>query len=419
MSRGTIAFALGGLAGNNAHGAGFLQAALDHHVEPAVISCTSGQILWLYRYVQCRAGKAKLNLREQLREDIHSVRPTGNVNMDLAILAMMGKPDVFRPAGAEFFCDLMQNACDTVRHVCTDPQNTNWMQEWLELFPCRLLVPQFPADFYRNIAGAFCDETLPIGIMFNSYNPRSGDEYVYMNEQAREQLHHGNGRERRYDPGQPSRHRDRTTYQDITPQAVEDGLWLYQYGFDQGGSDFVDGAYFRGVILSELGSASTIYSVRPVNHCWQGHLPRNYPELEDLKTEIGFDGAYCGERSQILLINRLLRERAFSGAHRRKYHHVQLEEIEIERPRGYFDYLFESEDVFEDAYQQAMKCFRKGIGARANVTQANSLVPARAFAPLAASRAGAAPRRRRPARRQRQRVERSARLVEPVANLAR
>ena len=40
----SVAFAMGGLAGNNAHGAGFLQAALERRIQPKMISCTSGQI---------------------------------------------------------------------------------------------------------------------------------------------------------------------------------------------------------------------------------------------------------------------------------------------------------------------------------------------------------------------------------------
>jgi len=138
---------------------------------------------------------------------------------------------------------------------------------------------------------------------------------------------------------------------------VRDGLWLYQYGFDRRECEFVDGAYFRGVILSELAVAGRIFCVRPINHCWQGDLPRNYPELEDLKTEIGFDGSYCGERYQIELVNKLLD--TLNAAEVGKYHPIDLQEIEIRQPRGYFDYLFESEQVFAEAYEDAMRCFDK------------------------------------------------------------
>lgn len=51
----TIAFALGGLAGSNAHGAGCLQATIDKWGSrriPQIISCTSGQIFWVCTYLK-------------------------------------------------------------------------------------------------------------------------------------------------------------------------------------------------------------------------------------------------------------------------------------------------------------------------------------------------------------------------------
>jgi hypothetical protein len=237
-------------------------------------------------------------------------------------------------------------------------------QKLLELFPCRNLIPDFPEVFFDNIADIFRNASLPqengkkrlpVGIVFNSYNPRSGEEYVYLNDQARKLLHEkSGGEEHKYSPGVKSRYRDRTIYQDIDAKAVRDALWLYQYGFDNKESGFIDGAYFRGMILSELTVARKIFCVRPINHCWQGDLPRNYPELEDLKTEIAFDGSYCGERYQIQLINRLLGKNVAASS---KYHQIELEEIEIKKPRGYFDYLFENELVFTDAYEDAMQRF--------------------------------------------------------------
>ena len=41
------AFALAGLGGFNAHGAGFLQAARDNRYQPDLVTVTSGQILVL------------------------------------------------------------------------------------------------------------------------------------------------------------------------------------------------------------------------------------------------------------------------------------------------------------------------------------------------------------------------------------
>jgi hypothetical protein len=352
----TVAFAMGGLAGNNSHGAGFLQAALDRGVEPLMISCTSGQILWVSRYLQVMSGQVKAHLKEMLRQDMRGVNPTGNANIALAWMAWFGKPGVFAPARGEYMRDMIDNAWDAWRHVCTRPGEVLLAQEWLELFPCRHLVPGFPPEFFGQIADVFRQAS--VGIAFNSYNPRSGEEHVYLNDRARELLHaKSRSGQRKYDPGRQSDYRDRTTYQDIDAKAVRDGLWLYQYGFDRKESAFVDGAYFRGVILSELAVASRIFCVRPINHCWQGDLPRNYPELEDLKTEIGFDGSYCGERYQIKLVNKLLG--ALNAADGSKYHPIDLQEIEIRQPRGYFDYLFESEQVFADAYGDAMRCFDK------------------------------------------------------------
>jgi hypothetical protein len=182
-----VAFAMGGLAGNNAHGAGFLQAALDRDIQPIMISCTSGQILWVSRYLQAANSMIEGNLEEMLREDVHSVNPTGNVNVALASLALYGKPGVFAPASSEYMWDMVHNSMDTWRDVCMKPHKVLLPQKFLELFPCRNLLPDFPEEFFEKIADSFHHaslpqengQKLPVGIVFNSYNPRSGEEYVY------------------------------------------------------------------------------------------------------------------------------------------------------------------------------------------------------------------------------------------------
>ena len=62
-----IGFALGGLAGNNAHGAGFLQAALDTRVTPEMISCTSGQLLWVWYYLRLSIMTTRCPVMERWR----------------------------------------------------------------------------------------------------------------------------------------------------------------------------------------------------------------------------------------------------------------------------------------------------------------------------------------------------------------
>ncbi len=81
----------------------------------------------------------------------------------------------------------------------------------------------------------------------------------------------------------------------------------------------MDGAYYRQVMLKELTGADVIFVARPINHCWlsatdgdpqrEAELPRTYAEIQDLKTEVNFNGSYTGERAQIELINGLVRQR--------------------------------------------------------------------------------------------------------------
>jgi hypothetical protein len=84
------------------------------------------------------------------------------------------------------------------------------------------------------------------------------------------------------------------------------------------------------MMFSKLKSADTIYSVRPINHRWQGRMPHNEPDMTNMKTESEFDGAYCGERYQITLINKLLQKTDIASPHH--YHHIELIEIEIQQP---------------------------------------------------------------------------------------
>ena len=123
------------------------------------------------------------------------------------------------------------------------------------------------------------NECHDVGIVFNSFNPVEGVENVYLNDVARELLSRRK-RGSKYTPGSPSSYRERTVYQAITPGAVRDGLWLYNYGFDPEDRPralelSLDGAYFRDILLSELTPVRHIYAVRPVNFRWVGALPTN------------------------------------------------------------------------------------------------------------------------------------------------
>jgi hypothetical protein len=366
-----IAFALGGLAGNNAHGAGFLYRATQHGLEPRMISCTSGQIAWVYHYLQARASGA--DLRAIFERDIAELHRLHNINLDYARLAVTGKPGVFRLAFPEYSFDLARNTLQAFNDVLLHRGNVFWLETMLRTLPGRLLVPDFAPQLLNAISTAFNQAT--IGIAFNSYNPRNGQEIVYLNQVARNLLSPSG---RSYQPGYASRHRASTSYEAITPQAVLDGLWIYQYGFDKPENCFVDGAYYRQMMLSELTFANTIFAVRPICSRWLGEapaadgvsettsaatvppLPRSYIGIEDLKTEVNFNGSYVGERAQIALMNKLVRDRdAYLAEHGRrgpgpddlltKYHLIDLLEVEIQVPRSFFDYVFESMAVFDAA----------------------------------------------------------------------
>lgn len=344
-----VAFALGGLAGNNAHGAGFLQAALEGGVHPRMISCTSGQIYWVWRYLQALAGGE--SLETHLAEQIETLQPFGQRDADLMHMALFGKSGVFRPSLFEWPFDVMQNLARSLDAVSRAGGEVFWLKEMMSLTPARTLVPLFPDSFFEQIAQAFNDTG--IGILFNAYDPREGIEYVHANPSALAQLGIA--------PGGRKSWRSRTIYTKITAQAVRDGLWLYEYGFEggqEGGFGALDGAYYRPVLLSELSCARTIHVVRPVNRKWLGPLPDSKLSLEDMKTEVAFNGIYAAERDRMLMVNRwiaagILRDPRFAP--------IEIYEIEIETQRSFFDYVFESMEVFENAREQGREAFSGGL----------------------------------------------------------
>ncbi len=348
-----VAFALGGLAGHNAHGAGFLQAALDCGVKPDLVSCTSGQILWLDRYLSALENAAHPNgaLQELLRHDIEGVEPYPQMDANILRLTFEGRPGVFRIAGYEALVDLCKNAMNASIDLMQPFRKRSLFMETSKIWPARTLIPLFSDEFFEGISDRF--NKSKIGIIFNSYDPHQGIEFVHLNEAAKKALD--------LKPGDKKVYRDRTIYKDVTSAYVRDGLWLYQYGFE---GDFteIDGAYYRQILLSELAVVETIYVARPVNHKWLGPMPTSFIALEDMKTEINFNGTYAGERDKILLINKPLKEKALSD---QKYHHIDLVEIEIATQPSFFDYVFEKQHVFDAARADASNKFSQGQAAAA------------------------------------------------------
>ncbi len=319
-----IAFALGGLAGSNAHGAGFLHTAKQMGIKPDIISCTSGMIWWTYNYLI----NAELDkLMAQVEKNITKFPKPFDYFSGLK-LALFGIPNVCRPAFAETMIGNL---------LKLPPLSKDEL--FNRVFPARTLVPVRGEKFYKDISDAFNNSE--IGIMFNSYNPSTGYEYIHVNDAARALL-----------PDDIERDYHKRLYKPITPDYVCAALWVFQYGFNRSfhGEFLIDGAYVRQFIIQELSSVDTIIIARPLSSGWVGDLPKNAFEVEDFKTEMLFNASYVGELHTINVINHLLK---LGKVSLKDFKHIDLVEIEMSFNRGFFDYFFESKEVFDIAVNQS------------------------------------------------------------------
>ena len=345
----TIAFALGGLAGNNAFGAGFLQAAIDCNVKPDLISCSSGQIFWAWKYLKALEGGD--NLEKVFQEEIEQAYPYPSRDLNWFNMLTFGMENVYRPVSpVDYLTDMYGNMLNSLKTLSTSLisqkklKNFFWFKELSSWTPSRSLMPARPDELFEDMSVTFNQSE--IAIAFNSYDPPKGEEYVHLNDKAREALGIEYGQEKSYRQG--------TFYQTITLDEIKDALWLYQYGFPEGRTR-LDGAYYRQILLSELVRADKIFVARPINKKWLGKLPSNYIGSKDLETEISFNGTYIGEKDKIELINELVRKGKLPGD---QYHHIHLFELEIQTQEGFFDYVFEDPTIFNEAREQATNLFK-------------------------------------------------------------
>ena len=377
-----LAFALSGLAGNNAYGAGFLAAAQeiagrDHpELYPGLkmITCTSGTIAGVAAFV------ARQDLRTMVQAGIDAVnRATWLPPEHWAdparlwlITGWTGIPGIFGPyiqAVGEHV-----HAQATATATGARPPLPPMPQEWVNtILPARMFVPARPESDFEKWAGLF--NQADVGIAFNSFDPSAGQEYLYVNKPGMKLI------SQHHDPGaRYGSTRKASTYKPIDAAAIRKALWLFWYGFDRPGQH-VDGAYARSVILNEATFADMIYVVKPVNHRWIGPLPQNAFEVLDMQTELWMGTSYRQQRHQIDLINHLLAdgrlldaEHARNGAqatagqaassppaparHLKEYHHVELVPVEIQVQRGFFTYFVEDIDVFDEAFHQAREVLK-------------------------------------------------------------
>jgi hypothetical protein len=414
-SRST-AFAIAGLGGNNAHGAGFLAAAqeVQRQRQQAVrtspdgetfgastdisaqrrarearlilpelefISCTSGAIASTVTYLK---GK---DVREEMEGRIAAVERAGwlprNAWADpwrgLVVALLTGVPGVFGPWIQAYgqhwrkrLIGFLNPASPWFGAVPTT------MNEVLDLWsPARTLVPRLPRDFFVEAADVFTDPGHGVGVAFNSFDPNTGIEQLYVNDAALSGI--ADHYDRRADYGRTHR---RTIYRPITPEAVQVALWLFGYGLLDGRlgpSQCVDGAYARSIILNELTSAGRIYAAKPTSERWIGRLPQNSFEVQDMQTEFWWEASYREQARLIETMNDLQAAgrlscrtasanssvdagRIVSAAPARinavrakEYRPLELIPVEIGMQRGFLTYFVEDRKVFTEAYGGSLR----------------------------------------------------------------
>ncbi len=335
------AFALAGLGGFNAHGAGFLAAASKCGIVPDLVTASSGQIIVVADWLQ---GK-------DLETSLVDPELAHNPLAQLSVL-FTGYPGVFRPAYLEL-----------LERWATFPSSKDKPLETLfnRLLPAQLYVPTRSSSTFATIADVFNGgaklNNQEIGIVFNAYDLQTGQAVLFGNDKARSLWprqranplatksvghHHGKSAQAEID------------LQPITPVAIESPLWLSLYGFDHLPQPHrIDGAYFRSCIVSELHTFDRIFVARPLAQGWLGHAPRNYFEVQDWQTEMWFSVGYKAEVDALNQINGLVA----AGKLKAPYKKVDLIEIAPKTPAGFFNYFVERKGVYERAYKEAMAKF--------------------------------------------------------------
>lgn len=320
-----LAFGLGGLGGANAHGAGFLAAANDLGIRPGMISCTSGMIEWVARYLR---GDNLFTVMEEVVHKEEDLPPPFDAYNTLTAM-MFGLPGVFRPAILEYW----ERWFTPVGHLTLK-------ELFNRLLPAQQWVPTRPERDFEDIARTLAEADIPV--MFNSFQPKAGIEYLHINEAGAKALNVRYGE------------RDNVTvYEPITTEGVEAALWLYLYGFKDrfNNKHLIDGAYHRQFILRELDGADRIYVPRPINFRWIGALPTNLLGSRDFEINMWFNASYAGEVGKMVLVNELL---ASGDLDPGKFNHTDVIPINIDHQLGFLDFFYEKMSVFQDSYAKSL-----------------------------------------------------------------
>lgn len=339
-----LAFALAGLGGFNAHGAGFLAAAAKWGLKPDLVTATSGQILVLADWL-----RGEKDLRASLVSPERASDPLAQLQA-----AVFGLPGVFRPAYHEAMARLaaFPDFREGLLNILAD-----------RVLPAQQYVPARSEASFQATADTLNGSA--IGVIFNSYDPKNGTGFLYGNDAARRALptekkipnmHAGilartpGQRDLRY-ASHVSAERD---IHPITVDAVKSALWLSLYGFANIPGGQMDGAYHRSCIVSELHDFDRIFVARPLANGWYGKAPANWFEVQDWQCEMWFSVGYKAEVDALKRINDLIEVGVISSE---KFKKVELVEIEPATPAGYFNYFVERAEVYDKAFALSEKTF--------------------------------------------------------------
>jgi hypothetical protein len=335
-----VAFALGGLGGFNAHGAGFLDAATKCGVFPELVTATSGQIVVLAKWLLgCDLRKAVIN-----RDLEH------NRFAQLAV-AFGGERGVFRPAYSE-----------ALRRWWSLPDLRHPFRSFFDrVLPAEIYLPTRTQTEFAEMADAFNTKAYkngePVGVVFNAYNLETGEGVLFGNDHARKIW-----APKKAIPtlskagvnGEELTHEDEPQLLPITPQAVEAALWLSLYGFDHMPTPpLMDGAYHRSCIISELHTFEHIFVARPLAPGWRKRPPSNWFQVQDWQTEMWFSASYKAEVAALEMINSLIAAKLL----KRRFNSIKIHPVTPDAPAGFFHFFVERDTVYDEAYKKAVCAF--------------------------------------------------------------
>lgn len=332
-ANGTVGFALGGLGGFNAYGVGFLQAARQLKVTPDIITCTSGMIAWVARWLD--GEDLEPLILEKCRED--SRFPPSLGWLDMLSVAWFGSSGISRSALPEYVARLLTPL--TTREEVSE-------QVLDRLLPAQVWVPVRGLEDMEHIAGVLNNSPVPVA--FNTVHLKSGRPYLHINPAAQGFLKVTD--EEIGQVGGPQK------YAPISTETVGGALWVYFFGYDNAAQrrlnplGLADGAYNRQFIISELNDCDRIYAVRPLNTSWLDHPPRDYFDNENFKIWLWLNSACTTEVAGMETINKLIQKGDLQAP---GYKPIELIEVQIPLSYGPFQQLYERKGVYELAFNEA------------------------------------------------------------------